>query len=93
VNTSVKMSEDTKAVLDTVQARLVLMRSKRLSQQEILEAMVNFSAEREEELSRYLAGVSLPLPKNDLSKLMSLPKNWGVRTTERDIDSALYGEG
>jgi uncharacterized protein YqeY len=89
--TSVKMSLEAKNLLDAVQARLVLTRSKKLSQQEILEAMVRFSAEREDELTRYLAGVTLPLTKKEAAAIMAVPVDWGVQTSEKDIDTLLYG--
>ncbi|MDJ0269285.1 MAG: DUF3684 domain-containing protein [Aigarchaeota archaeon] len=45
----------------------------KITQQELLDAMVSFSEEREEELIRYLSGVRLPLPPDELKKLLSIP--------------------
>jgi hypothetical protein len=88
---SVKISEECKSVLDILQARLVLATGKKMSQQELLEALVRLSAEREDELVKFMAGVKLPLPLEEVEKLMKLPTDWGVETKEEEIDIYLYG--
>ena len=86
-----KISEECKSVLDILQARLVLATGKKMSQQELLEALVRLSAEREDELVKFMAGVKLPLPLEEVEKLMKLPTDWGVETKEEEIDIYLYG--
>jgi hypothetical protein len=92
MSTSVKMSEEGKRVLDALQARLVLALGKRISQQELLDVLVKFLAEREDELVRLLGEIKLPLPSEEVEKLMRLPTDWGVETREEEIDVYLYGE-
>ena len=91
VSTSVKISRDAKRLLDTLQARLVIVRGYKISLKELLDSMVRFSAEHEKELFNFISGVNLPLSPEEIEKLMSLPTDWGVDTGEEEIDSHLYG--
>ena len=91
MSTSVKMNGEVKKLLDVLQAKLVISGTRKVSQQELLEAMVRFSAEREDELVRYLAGINLPMEASRVARIMKLPKSWGIRTREEEIDTALYG--
>ena len=88
--TSVKISEEGKRILDVLQAKLILATGKKVSQQELLDMIVKFSAEKEE-LIRLLAGVRLPLHPKDVEALLNMPTDWGVETREEEIDEYLYG--
>ncbi len=91
MDTSVKMSEEGKRILDTLQAKLLLATGKKVSQRELLDAVVKLSAEREDELIGFITGVELPLPPEEVEKLFALPTDWGVETREEEIDAYLYG--
>lgn len=91
MTTSVKMSEEGKCTLDILQAKILLATGKKLSQQELLDLLVKLAAQREEELVKIIAGVKLPLPPEELEKLMKLSTDWEVKTKEEDIDEILYG--
>jgi len=91
MSTSVKMSEEGKHVLDTLQARLLLATGVKISQRELLDALVKLSAEREDELVNFITGVKLPLPPEEAEKLIKLTTDWGVVTKEEEIDTYLYG--
>ena len=91
MSTSVKMSEEGKRILDALQARLLLTTGKKISQRELLDTLVKFSAEWEDELVNLIVGVKLPLPPEEVEKLLKLPTDWGVRTKEEEIDMYLYG--
>jgi hypothetical protein len=86
------MSGEGKRLLDTLQARLLLATGKKVSQRELLDALVRLSAEREDELVNFIAGVKLPLPPEEVKKLFTLPTDWGVETKEEEIDTYLYGQ-
>jgi hypothetical protein len=92
MTTSVKMSEEGKNVLDTLQAKLLLATGKKLSQQELLDLLVKLSAQQEDELVKLIAGVKLPLHTEELEKLMKLPTDWGIKTEEKEIDEILYSQ-
>ncbi|MGQ9468705.1 MAG: hypothetical protein ACUVTD_02600 [Nitrososphaerales archaeon] len=87
-----KISEEGKRILDSLQAKLVLATGKKISQQELLNMIMKFSAGREEELIKMLAGVKLPLSQKDIEALMNIPIDWGVETKEEEIDEYLYGK-
>jgi hypothetical protein len=92
MSTSVKISEGGKRILDTLQAKLLLVSGKKVSQQELLDMIMNLSAEKEEEFIKLLAGVKLPLDPKDIEVLMNIPTDWGVETSEEEIDDYLYGK-
>ena len=91
MSTSVKISGEGKSLLDRLQARLVIATGRKVSQQELLNALVKFSSEREDVLISYMAGVKLPLSTEEVEKLMKLRTDWGVETREEEIDIYLYG--
>jgi hypothetical protein len=90
MTTSVKMSEEGKNVLDTLQAKILLATGKKLSQKELLDLLVKLSAQQEDELVKLVAGVKLPLHPDELEKLIKLPTDWGIKTKEKEIDLILY---
>ena len=91
MSTSVKISGEGKSLLDRLQARLVIVTGRKVSQQELLNALVKFSSEREDVLISYMVGVKLPIPTEEVEKLMKLRTDWGVETREEEIDIYLYG--
>lgn len=91
MSTSVKISGECKRILDTLQARLILTTGKKMSQQELLDTLVRLSAEREDELVKFMTGVKLPLASKEVEKLMKLPTDWGIETKEEEVDLYLYG--
>ena len=56
MGTSVKMSGEAKRILDFLQVRL-LTTGKKISQQDLLDTLVRFSAEREDELVSFIIGI------------------------------------
>jgi len=91
MSTSVKISSECKRLLDKLQARLIIAKGRKISQQELLDTVVRLSTEKEGELIKYMASVSLPLPPEEVERLMKLPTDWGVETGEEEIDKYLYG--
>lgn len=91
MSTSVKMSGESKRLLDILQARLLIATGKKISQQELLDTLMKFSTEREDEFFGLITGVRLPLPPEEIQALMETPADWGVETREEEIDTHLYG--
>jgi len=56
MGTSVKMSGEAKRILDFLQVRL-LTTGKKISQQDLLDTLVRFSAEWEDELVSFIIGI------------------------------------
>jgi len=91
MSTSVKISGESKHLLDILQARLVIATGKKISQQDLLDSLMRFSTEREDEFFGLISGVRLPLPPEEIEELMEMPTDWGVETREQEIDTHLYG--
>lgn len=88
-----KLSEEAKTLLDKAQARVTLAMGRKITQQELLEAMIEFSSRREDQLIEETVENIGPLSSDELDQLMSEPTDWGVETKEDEIDKKLYGEG
>lgn len=86
-----KISEESKRLLEKMQAKLFLATGRKVSQQELIDNLVKFTSEREDELNGPFTGVKLPLSPKDIENLMGLPKDWGIKTREREIDTILHG--
>ena len=86
-----KITEDTKNILDALQARITLRAKTRVSQQRILEEAIKLSEENEDQLIHRLTGAKTPATPKEIEKILSKPRDWGVETKEDDIDHHLYG--
>ena len=91
MDSSVKITEDTKNILDALQARIMLRAKTRVSQQRLLEEAIKLSEENEDQLIRRLTGVKTPATPEEIERYLSKPRDWGVDTNEDDIDHYLYG--
>ncbi|MFH1821949.1 MAG: hypothetical protein ABH852_05890 [Methanobacteriota archaeon] len=93
VVTSVKLSERGKKMLDALQAEMTLKSGGKVSQQELLELILDDVERRTEELvSKIFESGNKPLSEKEIKRIMSLPKDCGVVTSEEDIDKYLYGK-
>lgn len=88
--TTVRISTSTNRKLDTLQARLRVRSGRRVTKQTILEKLIDQALEGEDPIL-LLAPPEYPLPKRTLRMLRDFPEDWGVKTTETDIDAILYG--
>lgn len=91
--TSVKLSERGKKMLDALQAETTLKVGRKISQQELLELILDDAERRTEELvSKISESGNAPLSEKEIKRIMSLPRDCGVVTSEEDIDKYLYGK-
>ena len=91
--TSVKLSEQGKRKLDALQAEVTLKSGSKVSQQELLDLLLAEAEERKDELiSKVAKGQRFPLTEEQIKKILSLPRDCGVVTSEEDIDKYLYGK-
>jgi hypothetical protein len=91
--TSVKLSERGKRVLDTLQAEATLKVGRKVSQQELLELALDEAERRKDELFLKISGrAKVPLSEKEIKRILSLPRDYGVVTSEEDIDRYLYGK-
>lgn len=88
--TSVKISREYKEKLDRLQARLYLTTGKKLSLQELLEMLITLGSEREEIVAAMAQGTAGTLTPEDVKAILDSPLDWGVETSEEEIDDILY---
>ncbi len=93
VTTSVKLSERGKKMLDALQAETTLKAGRKISQQDLLELVLDDAEQRADDLaSKISESRNEPLSEKEIKKIMSLPRDCGVVTKEADIDKYLYGK-
>lgn len=87
--TTVRVQDDDKAFLDELQARYLLATGKRISLDELIHKMVELVEARVDEL--ILEDRPPKLTEQEVEAFVSGATDWGVRTSEEDIDRVLYG--
>lgn len=90
--TSVKMDERTKSRLEELQAEIKLRTGKKVTQQEVLEQLVDGAFESKSAFIDSFREHKLPLSEEEKEAFFSGTSDWGVETTEEEIDEILYGE-
>lgn len=91
--TSVKLSKRAKRILDILQREATQKTGRKVSKQELLELVINEAKRRKEELiSKISERARASLSEEEIKKILSLPKDCGVVTSEEEIDKYLYGK-
>lgn len=90
MTTTIKIDEETKSRFDKIKARIFLGTGKKLTQQEILELLLEYVEEDEEALILKLSGIKFPPTEEDKKKSLSLPANFGFDTSKVDQDKIIY---
>jgi len=88
--TTVKLDEGRKRALDRFVASLLIEGEAKVSLQEILGLMVDYSLENRDELVKRIKKMP-PLEDDPAWKMLKEPDNWGVRDASEKIDEYLYG--
>ncbi|MCX9012626.1 MAG: hypothetical protein OIN66_16095 [Candidatus Methanoperedens sp.] len=86
---NIKVNEKDKRIFDMLQAELTLKTGKKLTQQELFSSILEFVRSRKENFFGRL--FKLPLSEKDIKKIKNLQSDWGIRTTETEIDATVYG--
>lgn len=89
--TTVKLDEDRKRALDRFIASLVVEGGVKISLQEALGLMVDYSLENQEELMKRIRRLP-PLESDPAWMMLETPDDWGVEDASEKIDEYLYGE-
>lgn len=90
---SVRISDDTKELLDRLQARITLDTGAKPTFGELLEKLVLLGFRERERLERALGAAWRPLSRAEAEAWMEkFGEDWGVETGEEEIDSILYKE-
>lgn len=89
--TSVKMDEDTKSQLERLQAEIRLKTGVRVTQQEVLERLVERAIESKSDLVDSFRETRVPVSEAEREAFHEGMVSSGVTTSEDDIDDVLYG--
>ena len=89
--TSVKMDERTKSRLEELQAEIRLATGEKVTQQELLERLVEDVYESKGEFIDSFRETTVPLSEEAIEQFHSGTTASGVETDEEDIDEILYG--
>ncbi|RZH68876.1 hypothetical protein [Natrinema altunense] len=92
MSTSVKVTDRTKSHLEELQAEIRLETGTNVTQQELLERIVTDTYESRDELIDSFRDDFEPLSDDEIERWLSSSSDWGVETTEDEIDAVLYGE-
>ena len=86
---NIKIHEKDKQIFDMLQAELTLRTGKKITQQELFSWFIEFVRARKDVFFGRLS--KLPLSEKEKKKIRSIPNNWGVETSEEEIDLVVYG--
>ncbi|MBO4248838.1 MULTISPECIES: hypothetical protein [Halomicrobium] len=89
--TAVKMDEAVKEKIEEIQAEIRLETGRKVTQQEILERMVENVDRSRTEFVDSFRDSTVPLSDEQKEKLRESQFDSGVETDEDDIDDILYG--
>lgn len=88
--TAVKMDEETKSLLEELQAEIKLKTGEKVTQQELLAKLVRSAADSRTEFVDSFRDVPQSVSEEDLDAFNSGMAASGVETDESDIDDILY---
>ncbi len=86
---NIKVHEKDKHIFDMLQAELTFKTGKKITQQELFSIIIEFTISKKENFFGRL--FKLPLSEKEIKKIKSLQSDWGVITTEKEIDMVVYG--
>ena len=85
--TTIKVSDETKQILDMLQARMTLAFCKKKTLTELIDIITRFALEHDKELLKVEK-----LPPLEKDPAMKPPIDWGVNTDASKVDEYLYAE-
>ena len=87
---AIKIEETKKGKVEQFQASLLIQENIKITMQEIIGLMIDYSLENEEEIIKKLK--ELPALEDDPAwKTLHNPKHWGVKDSSKRIDEFVYG--
>ena len=87
-----KVRDELKRRLDELQARLLLERGEKMSQQDIVERLLGFALDNPVQALQGRDEI-VPVEDDHAWKALENPVDWGIADASRDIDEHLYGDG
>lgn len=92
MGTTVKVSDNFKKELNKLQAKVTLKTGGKISQNELLDRIVQFIITNEEQFFQEIIFNWKPLSDSEWEDIADLIADFGVDTDEQSIDRELYGE-
>lgn len=89
--TSVKLSEEAKSRLEELQAEIRLKTGRKVTQQELLDRLVQREYESREDLIETFRETTVPLSEERIDTFFEGTFASGTETRESDVDRVLYG--
>lgn len=89
--TAVRMDEETKSHLEELQAEIRLRTETKVTQQEILERLVEDAYESKSAFVDSFRSTTVPLSEAEKEAMAEGRFSSGVQTDEDDVDDVLYG--
>jgi hypothetical protein len=86
---NIKIHEKDKQIFDMLQAELTLKIGKKMTQQELFSRLIEFAESRKDNFFGRI--FKLPLSEKEIRKIKNLQSDWGLVTTETEIDKEVYG--
>jgi hypothetical protein len=90
VSSTVKLDKKRKKELERFVASLILEEGVKLTLQEVLGLMVDFSLENRDEFLKRVKSLP-PLEQDPAWQKLRNPDDWGVRDASEKVDEYLYG--
>lgn len=87
-----KMDEETKSRLEELQAKIKLGTGRKVTQEEVLEKIVDYALTSEEEVVDSFRSTTVPASTEEIQEFHQGITSSGVETKEGDIDELLYGD-
>jgi hypothetical protein len=91
LGTTVRVRDEDKEKLERLRAMATLASGQKVSQEELLGAVLDDALSHGESFLAETFGEKNPLSGKGFEKLLSLVSDWGVETSSREIDKVLYG--
>lgn len=92
MSASIKVTDTSKSRLEELQAEIRLETGRNVTQQELLDRIIATTYESKDELIDSFRDDFEPVSDDKIEAWLSGSSDWGVETTESEIDEVLYGE-
>ena len=90
MTTTLKINDETKSRFDKLQARILVETGKKMTQQEILELLLEHAEKDEEEIIIKLSGIKFPPTMKEQERILSLQIDFGIDTAKVAEDKIIY---
>ncbi len=87
MSTTIKVSDETKQLLDRIQAKMTLTFHKKKTLSELVDIIIQLALKHEDELLQ-----AEKLPSLEKDPAMKPPIDWGIETDASKIDEYIYSE-